>query len=74
WAASTGATQIAMPYVTRGPLKDWMDEAAPALAAKGIALTELRRDWDATIWPHASAGFFKVKQHIPQILAKLVVQ
>jgi deoxyribodipyrimidine photo-lyase len=72
WAMSVGATQIATPYVTQGPLKDWMDAAAPALAAKGIVLAEWQRDWDSTIWPHASAGFFKVKQKIPQILARLV--
>lgn len=72
WAASIGATQIATPYITRGPLLDWMEEAAPYLAAKGIVLAEWRREWDSTIWPHASAGFFKVKQQIPQILAKLV--
>ncbi len=73
WAASVGAVQIATPYITRGPLLDWMEDAAPYLAAKGIVLAEWRRDWDSTIWPHASAGFFKVKQQIPQILAKLVV-
>ncbi len=72
WAASVGATQIATPYITQGPLRDWMDEAAPYLAAKGIVLAEWRREWDSTIWPHASAGFFKVKQQIPQILTKLV--
>jgi deoxyribodipyrimidine photo-lyase len=68
WAASTGATQIVTPYITRGPLQDWMDDAAPYLAAKGITLTEWRRGWDAAIWPHATAGFFKVKQQIPRIL------
>lgn len=26
------------------------------------------RDWDATAWPHATAGFFKVKKVIPDIL------
>ncbi|AZL61009.1 deoxyribodipyrimidine photolyase [Tabrizicola piscis] len=72
WAASVGASQIATPYITKGPLMDWMDEATPYLAAKGIVLAEWRREWDSTIWPHASAGFFKVKQQIPQILARLV--
>ena len=70
WAASAGATQIATPYITRGPLRDWLDEAAPALAKAGITLCEWRRDWDTAIWPHATAGFFKVKQNIPQILEK----
>jgi len=70
WAASAGATQIATPYITRGPLHDWLDEAAPALAKAGITLCEWRRDWDTAIWPHATAGFFKVEQNIPQILEK----
>ena len=68
WAAVAGATQIATPYITRGPLRDWLDEAAPALAKAGITLCEWRRDWDTAIWPHATAGFFKVKQNIPRIL------
>lgn len=68
WAAGAGATQIATPYITRGPLHDWLGEAAPSLAKAGISLCEWRRDWDSAIWPHATAGFFKVKQNIPRIL------
>jgi deoxyribodipyrimidine photo-lyase len=68
WAMAAGATQIATPYVTRGPLRDWLDAAAPILAKHGITLCEWRRDWDTAIWPHATAGFFKVKQTIPRIL------
>ncbi|MFN7224752.1 MAG: FAD-binding domain-containing protein [Paracoccaceae bacterium] len=68
WAVQAGATQIATPYITRGPLRDWLDQAAPALATQGITLCEWRRDWDCAIWPHATAGFFKVKQNIPRIL------
>jgi deoxyribodipyrimidine photo-lyase len=45
-----------------------LDEAAPSLASAGITFCEWRRDWDAAIWPHATAGFFKVKQNIPRIL------
>ncbi|MEM6905265.1 MAG: FAD-binding domain-containing protein [Pseudomonadota bacterium] len=73
WAAKVGAKQIATAYVPHGPLRDWMDDAAPALAAEGIALTEWRRDWDEAVWRHATAGFFKVKQQIPKILATLEV-
>ncbi len=68
WAASAGATQIVTPYVTRGPLHDWLQTAGPALAACGISLCEWQREWDSAIWPHATAGFFKVKQRLPQIL------
>ena len=72
WAVGAGATQIATPYVTTGPLRDWLDQAAPALARAGITLCEWRRDWDAVIWPHATAGFFKVKQNIPRILEQVL--
>ena len=68
WAAGVGASQIVTPFVTRGPLRDWLDEATPALVKQGITLCEWQRDWDAAIWPHATAGFFKVKQNIPRIL------
>ncbi|MDE3120320.1 MAG: deoxyribodipyrimidine photolyase [Paracoccaceae bacterium] len=68
WADRAGARQIATGYVPTGPLRDWLDQAAPALRDAGITLTEWRRDWDAAIWPHATAGFFKVKERIPRIL------
>ena len=72
WAATAGATQIATAYVTQGPLRDWLDQATPALAVRGISLCEWRRDWDSAIWPHATAGFFKVKKQIPRILEQMV--
>ena len=72
WAASVGATQMATPYITRGPLHDWLDQAAPSLAKAGVTLCEWRRDWDSAIWPHATAGFFKVKQNIPRILEQVL--
>jgi deoxyribodipyrimidine photo-lyase len=68
WAARAGARQIVTPYVPTGPLRDWLDEARPALAQAGITLAEWQRDWDRLIWPHATAGFFKVKKQIPRIL------
>ncbi|WP_238928582.1 FAD-binding domain-containing protein [Alexandriicola marinus] len=68
WAEQIGAQQIAMPYVPTGPLADWITRARPALEARGIVLTEWQREWDRLIWPHATAGFFKVKKKIPQIL------
>lgn len=71
WAVQVGATQIVTPYRPRGPLLDWFDPLAPRLGAQGITLAEWRRDWDSAIWPHATAGFFKVKEKIPAILAAL---
>ena len=68
WAAKAGARQILTPYIPEGYLRDWLIKAAPALDAKGIRLAEWQRDWDRLIWPHATAGFFKVKKAIPEIL------
>ena len=68
WALQSGAEQIVTPYVPVGPLRDWLVRAKPELDAAGISLAEWRRDWDATIWPYATAGFFKVKKQIPKFL------
>tara|TARA_B100000674_G_C37948478_1_gene966082 strand:- start:1991 stop:2755 length:765 start_codon:yes stop_codon:yes gene_type:complete len=68
FASRAGATQIATPYIPTGPLWDWMLEAKRDLDDAGIKLVEWRRDWDGAIWPHATAGFFKVKKQIPTIL------
>ncbi len=67
-AARLGATQIVTPYLPEGPLRDWLRPAADAARAQGIALCEWQRDWDRLIWPHATAGFFKVKKAIPRLL------
>jgi deoxyribodipyrimidine photo-lyase len=72
WAAAHGITQLVTPYVPRGPLHDWLTDAAPHLAAQGVALAEWRRAWDEALWPHATAGFFKVKQRIPQLLPSAI--
>ena len=68
WATRVGAQQIATPYIPEGPLRDWLRGAEPVLAESGIGVCEWRRDWDSAIWPHATAGFFKVKARIPTIL------
>ena len=72
WAANAGAAQLVTPYITCGPLRDWMDQAIPSLAKKRITFCEWRREWDAAIWPRATSGFFKVKQNIPHILDQLL--
>jgi hypothetical protein len=68
WAQSSGVHQIVMPYVPVGPLGDWMERARPILQARGITVAEILREWDALVWPHATAGFFKVKKRLPEIL------
>lgn len=68
FAERAGATQIIASYIPKGYMQDWIMEATPALDAAKIEFTEIQRTWDALIWPHATAGFFKVKKNIPSIL------
>lgn len=72
WAAEAGVTQIATAYVTQGPLHDWLDRAASDLSRRGITLCEWQRNWDKTIWPHATAGFFKIKRQLPDLLEQIL--
>jgi deoxyribodipyrimidine photo-lyase len=71
WAASHSARQIVTPYIPEGPIRDWMREAQPALDKHGVTVCEWRREWDSLIWRHSTAGFFKVKEHIPAILERM---
>lgn len=71
WAHGTGASQIITPFVPVGPVRDYLDRAAPELRSAGIRLAEVRRAWDSLTWPSATAGFFKVKARIPTILERL---
>ena len=67
----SGVKQVVTPYLTQGPTRDLLESKWAHLEAHGIRLCELRRDWDTRIWPHASAGFFKIKQKIPDFLRQM---
>ncbi len=72
WARRARAPQIATGWVPVGPVRDWLDAAAPALRQAGMRLVMLRRPWDDAVWPHATAGFFRVKREIPALLRRLL--
>ncbi len=68
WARSTGADVVITAWVPVGPVRDRLEAARPALEAAGLRLVMLRRSWDDAVWPHAKAGYFKVKERIPTLL------
>ena len=68
----SGVKQVVTPYLTQGPTLDLIETKRGMLEENGIYLCELRRDWDTQIWPHASDGFFKVKQKIPNFLRQIL--
>ena len=45
--------------------------ARPALEKAGISLIEIRREEDSLIWPHATKGFFGLRERIPELLGKM---
>ena len=57
-AIAVGARQVLTPYAPVGPVADALAALEPVLAAEGIALRQVRRRWDAGLWPHARRGFF----------------
>ena len=60
--------QILTPYAPVGPVADRLAMFRQALAADGIALEQVRRDWDEQAWPHARRGFFPFRKQIPDLL------
>jgi deoxyribodipyrimidine photo-lyase len=70
-ARASDARQIVTAHAPVGPVADALVAIAPALAAEGITLAQVRRGWDHAFWPHAKKGFFAFKEHIPQNLREL---
>jgi deoxyribodipyrimidine photo-lyase len=63
WAAWHG-----LPVVVPQAPVGW---AADALAASGIPLQIIRRDWDQQCWPLATHGFFRFRERISGLIAAL---
>jgi deoxyribodipyrimidine photo-lyase len=70
-AREAGAVQILTMRPHVGPLADTLDAKTRDLAAAGVRLVSLQRDWDAVFHPHADRGFFKLKKAIPKALGRL---
>jgi deoxyribodipyrimidine photo-lyase len=70
-AQAAHAKQIITPFAPVGPVADALAGIAPALASKGIALVQIRREWDSHFWRHAKKGFFLFREQIPKGLMQL---
>lgn len=68
WARDAEIDQIVTPYAPTGPNAEILDTLTAMLEARGIALHRIMRAYDSAAWPHATAGFFKFKAHIPALL------
>ena len=71
-AEEIGARQVVTGRIGVGPGMDTLIAARGALRRAGIALAEHVRAWDRAVWPHATRGFFALRDHIPHVLAEMV--
>jgi deoxyribodipyrimidine photo-lyase len=63
WAERLGVDAIVTGYAPTG-LIAWQ----LARLDCSVPLHQLRRTWDDRLWPHATAGFFKLKERIPTVI------
>ena len=53
-----------------GPLADGLQRLTRELDGDGIEIVPLRRQWDDLAWPHATHGFFRFRQQIPEFIVR----
>jgi hypothetical protein len=63
--------KLVTAQVPVGPSRQTFETFVAGLEGSGVAAVEVRRDWDSAFWPYARAGFFKVKERIPETLERL---
>lgn len=68
WVEKNSLEAIYTARLPVGPVRTRLFEA---LRSVNIQLIEVTREYDRLCWPHASAGFFKLKKQIPDILSAL---
>jgi deoxyribodipyrimidine photo-lyase len=73
-AIAAGARTVLLPWSPVGWTAAALVPLEAALAARGIALHRLRRDWDSLCWPRATRGFFAFREEIPRLLGELALR
>lgn len=58
-------------YAPVGPVAARLASASDRLAEHRIRLIQTRRGYDNRAWPHATAGYFRLKSKIPTLLDRL---
>ncbi|TCP63141.1 deoxyribodipyrimidine photo-lyase [Rhodovulum bhavnagarense] len=71
WAAEHDLAVVATAHAPTGPAAEALATLEAALADRAIALTRHPRPYDLRAWPHATRGFFRFRQHIPDLLAAI---
>lgn len=69
--ASRGAGAVVTHYRPIGFSQAETDAWIAPVQQAGLAFLEVQRAWDRAFWPHAKAGYFKLKEKIPAVLREL---
>ncbi|WP_299603803.1 FAD-binding domain-containing protein [uncultured Tateyamaria sp.] len=69
WAKDAGLDQIVTAYAPVGPTADILSRLTATEDTP--PLRTVRRAYDSSAWPHATHGFFRFKDKIPQLLGDL---
>ncbi|MCR9125614.1 MAG: DNA photolyase [Rhodobacteraceae bacterium] len=69
WARADQLDGIVTAYLPQGPAACALRRAAQRL---DLPVYQLLRPYDAACWPHATAGFFKLRKKIPDLLPRLL--
>ncbi len=72
WAVHNGLDQVVTAYAPVGPAASALRELEQLLVPTGINLIRVLRDEDRGAWPFATHGFFRFKEHIPELLEGIV--
>ncbi|WP_292064572.1 FAD-binding domain-containing protein [Marivita sp. XM-24bin2] len=65
WAREQGAVQIVTPHAPVGPAATILNDV------RTVPVIRPLRSFDRRAWPHATAGFFKFKKKIPELVAAM---
>lgn len=71
WFKDHGIEQLVTAYAPVGPAADALAALERELAASGIPVIRIRRDWDSAFWPSATKGFFQLRERIRPVLREL---
>jgi deoxyribodipyrimidine photo-lyase len=71
WAQRIGAEVVLTAVAPVGPVEEALRDAADWLTMQRLPLVQVRREWDALLWPLATRGFFDLREQIPRVIAEL---
>ncbi len=69
WARRLAVDEIVTAYAPVGSCAQLLDKIQADLQSSGIRLVRLQRRFDARVWPHTNAGFFKLRELIPALIS-----